>query len=39
LCNSSCGTTEACRRFNGSKAVHGIIPLFDATMIPTPFDY
>jgi hypothetical protein len=27
------GTTEACRRFNGSKATHRIIPLFDSTMI------
>ena len=27
------GTTKACSRFNGSKAVHGIIPLFDATMV------
>jgi hypothetical protein len=33
LRNSSRVTTEACRRFNGSKATHRIIPLFDATMI------
>ena len=26
-------TTKACRRFNCSKATHGIVPLFDATVI------
>jgi len=33
LRNSSCGTTEASRRFNCSKATHGIVALFDATMV------
>jgi hypothetical protein len=27
------GTTEACRSFNGPKAAHGVVPLFDSTVV------
>jgi hypothetical protein len=27
------GTTEACRSFNGSKAAHRVVSLFDATVV------
>ncbi len=39
LHNSSRVTTKARRRLNCSKATHGIVPLFDATVIPAPGDY